>query len=82
MGILVGLGPSDEISTVAEGSSTAHPTTASPSFMESKDSAGQLNYHIVGLSIENPCLLADRFLGLASGGLAATLRVGSLRRLS
>ena len=82
MGVLVGLGPSDKISTVAKGSAAAHPATTSPCFVESKNSARQLNYHIVSLPIENPSLLANRLFGFASGGLAAILRICQPRRLS
>ena len=82
MSILVGLRPSDKIPAVAEGPPTTHPTTTSACFVKPKDSAGQLNYDIVGLPIENPGLLTDWFLGLASGGLAATLKVVSLSRHS
>ena len=82
MSILMGLRPSDKIPAVVEGPPTAHPTATSARFVKPKDSVGQLNYDIVGLPIENPGLLADRFLRLASGGLAATLEVVSLRRHS
>ena len=75
----MGLRPSDKIPAVAEGPPTAHPTATSARFVKPKDSAGQLNYNIVGLPIENPGLLADRFLRL---GLPATLEVVSLRRHS
>ena len=78
----MGLWPSDKIPAVAEGPSTTHPTTTSACFVKPKDSAGQLNYNIVGLPIENPGLLADRFLGFASGVLAATFKIVSLRRHS
>ena len=61
----MGLRPSDKISAVAEGPPTAHPTATSARFVKPKNSAGQLNYNIVGLPIENPGLLADRFLRLA-----------------
>ena len=78
----MGLRPSDKISAVAEGPPTAHPTATSARFVKPKNSAGQLNYNIAGLPIENPGLLADRFLTLTSGSLAATLKVASLRRHS
>ena len=82
MSILVGLWPSDKIPAVAEGPPTAHPTTTSARFVKPKDSAGQLNYNIVGLPIENPGLFTDWFFGLASGGQAAILEVGGLCRHS
>ena len=61
----MGLRPSDKISAVAEGPPTAHPTATSARFVKPKDSAGQLNYNIVGLPIENPGLLAPHSLAEA-----------------
>ena len=76
----MGLRPSDKIPAVAEGPPAAHPTATSARFVKPKHSAGQLNYNIVSLPIENSGLLADRFLRLASGGLAATMMAVRVKR--